>query len=163
MPPPVEPTPMPGRSLPVAVDQFRSFPALSLNAQTAPALPRPTNLSCWPSSPSGFDVTAEHQCTRLAHQVRDGPGRSQATCAPIRSRPVSPDHGAQAFRQAPLMYCPLSPKRVSPVFINDTHLRTFHRQAQPSIVLHGCFLPSGYDNQKYAPQSWSREAATITR
>ena len=38
------------------------------------------------------------------------------------------------------------------IVINDTDLRAFHRQIQSGIVLHGCFLPSGFDNQKCAPQ-----------
>ena len=38
------------------------------------------------------------------------------------------------------------------IFVNDADLRAFHRQVQSGIVFHGCFLPSGFDNQKCAPQ-----------
>src|SRR5204863_269512 len=52
------------------------------------------------------------------------------------------------------------------IVINDTDLCAFHRQVQSGIVLHGCFLPSGFDNQKCAPQPRSEGSSrnyTMTR
>jgi hypothetical protein len=49
---------------------------------------------------------------------------------------------------------------LEPIGIDDTDVRRFYRQVDSGIVLHGCFLPSGFDNQKCAPLSRPEEAAT---
>jgi hypothetical protein len=84
-----------------------------------------------------------------------------------RRHPACLDHGAldrsmALQRVVDRRRCAVDPQCAdSATFvINDTDVRRFDRQVNSGIMLYGCLLPSGFDNQKVRRSAGPREAAT---
>jgi hypothetical protein len=104
-------------------------------------------------------INAHHRDTQFTQTKADRRRHAARFDHCSLERTVSFEHRGQCLRSA----LDLFRNELLTIFVNDADLRGFHRQVQSGIMLHGCFLPSGFDNQKCAPLPRPEEAAAITQ